>query len=387
MKNTFDVIVIGVGSMGSAACWYLAGRGYRVLGLEQFDIVHNHGSHTGQSRIIRKAYFEHSDYVPLLERAYENWQTIEKETGATLYHQTGIVYFGPHHHETMKGVRNSAALHHIRVDKLSREETISQFPAFQIPKDFETLYEPIAGFVTPERAIRVYTHEAVKIGAAIHTNEKVVSWRRSGSTIEVETSNGKYQAGKLVITSGSWTSQILPQLKPQLTVRKQMLAWVRPPRPDLFSLGRLPCWFIEDPDFGMLYGFPIVSENPEGPVGLKLARHFPGEIWDPDNFNYPNPQAEKETLRYLLKKYIPAAGDQIVETKPCLYTYSPDSNFIVDHLPGFGKQVAIACGFSGHGFKFASVIGEILADLAMNGTSGLPVEFLSLKRLDLSPSQ
>ena len=367
--------------MGSSACYFLAKQGSRVLGLEQFDIVHDQGSHSGQSRIIRKAYFEHPDYVPLLERAYRNWRVFEEETRSEIYYRTGIVYFGKPDHDTMSGIKKSASLYKVPVETLTASQSQQKFPLFKIPPDFETLVEPDAGFVTPERAIRLYATQAIAHGATINTREQVRSWKQDGQLIKVLTDKGAYTADKLIITAGSWASGIIPGLKPTLKVTRQMLAWVKPKRQELFLLGNFPCWFIEDPDRGMFYGFPFLQkEKFEGPQGLKLAHHQPGSVVDPDRVDRTPSAEEKENLRYILSKYIPEAEGDVLEIKTCLYTYTADENFIIDHLPDHDKRVTIACGFSGHGFKFVSVVGEILADLSMKGRTDLPIEFLSLSR-------
>ncbi|MFI5187497.1 MAG: FAD-dependent oxidoreductase, partial [Chitinophagales bacterium] len=205
MSNLFDVIVIGVGSMGSSACYHLAQRGYKVLGIEQFDITHEFGSHAGQSRIIRKAYFENSNYVPLLKRSYENWKALEEETGTQIFFQTGLVYFSPSGHSLIKGVKRSASLYNIELKELDRAGTTQDFPQFKIPGDFETIFEPGAGFVTPEKAIRLYTDQAIKKGAEIHTKEKLIEWKKDGSGVIVITDKNSYQCDKLILTAGAWT--------------------------------------------------------------------------------------------------------------------------------------------------------------------------------------
>ncbi|HEX8038382.1 MAG TPA: N-methyl-L-tryptophan oxidase [Chryseosolibacter sp.] len=378
--NHYDVIVLGVGSMGSAACWHLARRGQKVLGLEQFDIPHERGSHAGQSRIIRKAYFEHPDYVPLLERAYENWQSFEKETGTRIYHRTGILYFGERENATIRGIRTSARLHGIPVEDWTHAQYQKKYPAFRVPDNFDVIYEADAGFVTPERAIRLYAGEAVRNGAVIMKNTAVKEWK-AGSKIEVVTASGEYTCGKLVITAGAWTGRLVAGLKAKLQVTRQLLAWVAPPDPDRFSPDNFPCWFVEDPALGTFYGFPVMPSNDfNGPIGLKLAHHHPGIPCGPDDILGDIPAAEEEKLRAFLRTYLPEAGDTIIALKHCLYTYSPDTHFIIDHLPDYDGRVVIACGFSGHGFKFASVVGEILADLAMKGKTDLPNGFLRLER-------
>lgn len=377
----FDSIVIGAGSMGSSACSFLAERGYNVLGLEQFDITHDKGSHAGQSRIIRKAYYENPDYVPLLKRAYENWKVIEKQTDSTIYVQTGLFYMGMPDSNFIKDVRKSAELHNIPIDIPTLSKANEQYPQFQISPEFDIIFEFDAGFITPERAILAYIENAIKFGAVIKTNEGVIEWKEEGGRLNVVTNKGVYSCDKLVITAGSWASKIIPSLKTELTVTKQMIAWMNPKKWDAFKLGNFPCWFIEDPERGFYYGFPILpAAKFGGPLGLKLAHHHNGEITDPDHVNRDTPASMEENIRYVLSKYIPDANDAILSVKSCLYTNSNDSNFIIDHLPGYDKRVTIACGFSGHGFKFASAVGEILADLAMKGKTDLPIEFLSLRR-------
>lgn len=368
--------------MGAATCFQLAQRGYKVLGLEQFGIPHEMGSHTGQSRIIRKAYFESPEYVPLLERAYEGWKSLEQLTGEQLYYSTGIVYFGAAQSATMQAVNQSADLHKVAIEQPSLKDAEKRFPAFKMPTDFKAIVEPDAGFVTPEKAIRLYMQEAEKLGATIKTNETVQGWQQEGSRIKVTTDKGNYTCDKLIITAGAWAAKIIPELQAPLKVTKQILAWVNPTNWDAFSLGNFPCWFIDDPERGVFYGFPILPNDKfDGPVGLKLAHHFPGEVVDANTVDrHQIPADAAENIRYVLEKYMPGALGEILSLKSCLYTNSADEHFIIDHLPGYNQQVTIACGFSGHGFKFIPVIGEILADLATKGHTHLPIDFLRLSR-------
>lgn len=373
--NRYDVIVIGVGSMGSASCYYLSKRGYKVLGLEQFDISHEQGSHTGQSRIVRKAYFEHSDYVPLMERAYQNWRSLEEETGMQIYYRTGLVYYGKPDHELIKGVKQSASLYNIPLDDTKA------FTQFTIPAGFEKVFEPDAGFVSPEKTIQLYTKLAIENGAKIGNHEKVLDWKKEGSHIKVTTDKNIYHSDKLIITSGAWTGKMIPNLHKTIKVTRQFIAWIKPKNGKDFSLGNFPCWMIADElKSGLYYGFPMLPEKDFGtPVGLKLARHYPATVTDPDKVNRETTEEDKADVLYVLNKYFPGVFNGFVATKTCLYANSPDENFIIDYLPGYDKQVAVACGFSGHGFKFVPVIGEIMADL-MEGNTKFPIEFLSLKR-------
>ena len=258
-QGTFDVIVLGVGSMGSATCYHLAKQGHSVLGLEQFDITHEFGSHSGQSRIIRKAYFEHPDYVPILQRAYQNWKSFEEETETQLYYKTGLLYFGQSDHALIKGLRESAQKYSIEVNDLSSQQVNTQFPQFNIPKDYDRLIEPDAGFVTPEKSILLYIESALRNGAVIHTKDKALEWKKSGETISVKTNKGSYQCKKLIITAGPWSGKMIPNLSKNLKVTRQMIAWVKPKKWREFELGNFPCWTIADHERpGIYYGFPIM---------------------------------------------------------------------------------------------------------------------------------
>ena len=381
--TSFDAIVIGVGSMGSATCYYLSKRGHKVLGLEQFDISHEFGSHAGQSRIIRKAYFEHPDYVPLLEKAYKNWNTLEQETGEELYFKTGLLYAGTANNEMIKGVKQSAFLYDIELEKLKVADATKRFPQFTFPENLEVLFEPEAGFIPPEKAIRLYASRAKKNGAAIHSNEKVIEWEKEGNTVLVKTDKQTYQCNKLIITTGAWAGKMIPGLADKIKVTRQFVAWIKTKNDGQFELNKFPCWMIgDDLKHGCYYGFPLLDTEKFGePAGLKLAHHFPFQITDPDNVNRQTTEFDIENLNYCLNKYLPGVFDSILHTKICLYANSPDENFIIDKLPGFEENVSIACGFSGHGFKFASIVGEILADLAIDGKTDLPIDFLNAKRL------
>jgi sarcosine oxidase len=369
--------------MGSSTCYFLAQRGFKVLGIEQFDIPHELGSHTGQSRIIRKAYFEHPDYVPLLNRAYQNWKSLEEETGTKMYYRTGLVYFGNSGNEMMKGVKQSSSLYNIPVENINASAAAKRFPAFKILTGFETLYEPDAGLIPPEKVIQLYTEQAIKHGAEIHTKENVVKWKKEGDGMIVITDKNIYRCSKLVITAGAWAGKMIPGLADKIKVTRQFIAWIKTKRENDFKLNNFPCWMLADDEKpGAFYGFPILPVKTFGePAGLKIAWHQPGIITDPDNVNRQTMQEDLANLEYFLKKYLPGTFESMLSAKTCLYANTPDENFIIDKLPGHEDHVAIACGFSGHGFKFVSVVGEILADLAIDRTTKQPIEFLNAKRL------
>ena len=380
-KDTYDVIVLGVGSMGSATCYNLAKEGHKVLGLEQFDIPHELGSHAGQSRIIRKAYAEHPDYVPLLERAYQNWKSLEAITGVQVYFKTGLLYFGESNNTFLKSVLYAAEKYNLQVNSLSKELVSKKYPQFNIPEGFNCLEEPDAGFVTPERSILLFIEQAVMLGAVIRTKEKVLEWKKENGLIKVKTNKGIYTAKKLVITVGPWAGKMIPGYASKLKVTRQMVAWVKPKKWDMFTLDKFPCWDIEDGE-NSYYGFPILPVGKFGaPLGLKLAMHYPGgDISDPDTINRIPKVEDENVLIHALNKFIPDGYEETLVMKTCMYTNSPDENFILDFLDGYEKNVVIATGFSGHGFKFASVVGEIMADMAMKGKTEMPIGFLNASR-------
>jgi sarcosine oxidase len=382
-QPVYDVIVIGTGSMGSSACFHLASREYKVLGLEQFDAVpHDKGSHSGQSRIIRKAYFEHPDYVPLLNRAYKNWQQLEQLTGEQVYFKTGLLYGGPAGHDIIKGVKGAASEYDIALEPLTKEQRENFSNYFHLGSSDEILLEPDAGFLLPEKIITLYIREAKKQGATIQTGEKVLEWRKENGSIKVLTNKSSYYARKLIITAGAWAEQVIKELNIPLKVTRQVIVWVEPKDPLVFAPENFPCWLIAaEEGKGAWYGFPYLSGPAfPGPAGLKFALHYPAEETGADKVNREVSEKEIAMLIREAKKYFKPAENKVTAVKTCLYTNTWDENFIIDHLPGYDDNVTIACGFSGHGFKFVSVVGEILADLSTKGRTTLPIEFLGLKR-------
>jgi len=376
-ENIYDVIVVGVGSMGSSACYHLANAGLKVLGLEQFGITHERGSHSGQSRFVRMAYFEHPDYVPLLKRAYQNWEDIEALSGEYLFRKSGIVYFGTSDSIQISGVKESASIYDLPIEKLGKDEVKNRFHQFDIPDDYEALLEANAGFVSPEKTIKTYVKYATASGAKILTKTKLRSWESHSGIIRCKTSKGTFSAKKIVFTAGGWTQRLLPKLQSKLQVTQQSLLWYRPDDISDFKEQNFMCWSITDPDYdGMFYGFPIFDgEDPT----MKLAYHSRGIEKIADEKNDLVSQEELAPLEFFFDKYMPEFKGEMVKTKTCLYNYSEDEDFIIDSLPGYDDNVIVACGFSGHGFKFVPVIGEIIKDLVTKGKSELPIEFLKMR--------
>jgi sarcosine oxidase len=375
MSRKFDVIVVGVGAMGAAACFQIARRGKKVLGLEQFDIPHNLGSSHGQSRIIRAAYYEHPDYVPLLLRAYELWDEIETIAGEKLLHMTGGVYAGPRGCELVNASALSARKHGLEHAILDASEIRRRFPQFVVPDTFEGLWEPQAGVLRPENAVAAYARAAVQHGAEIVTRRPVRSWSATASEAVVQTDADEYRADEIVFCAGPWTGKILGDLGAYLRVTRQPLLWLSPPDPGAFTGDRMPVWAIDRPAGGIYYGFPILP----GDAGLKAACHDALQTTDPDHVDRALHPEDRREVEEAVAQYLPTAQGPLVASAICLYTNSPDSHFILGRHPRL-PRVTLAAGFSGHGFKFASVVGEILADLSTAGTTARPISFLSPSR-------
>jgi sarcosine oxidase len=373
--------VIGLGSMGASALCHLADRGLRVLGIDRFHPPHTMGSHGGQSRIIRKAYFEHPDYIPLLQKAYDSWKHLEARSGERIYLETGVLYAASKGHPLLRQIEHSASLYDIPLASLSPLEASGRFPPFSFPPHFEVLFEPEAGLIRPEVAISAFLKEARRAGANIHPDEKVMEWKPMGEGVEVKTDKSTYHARRMVLAAGPWTMNLLPAAKPHLNVTRQVLAWYDPIDSGLFKPGKFPCWFIaEEGDSGAYYGFPILPKEMGGPQGLKLAYHHPGRSTSADAVDRNIVAEDVQHLETILRKYLPASAPRLSEASTCLYSNTPDEHFVIDLLPGMEDRVCMAWGFSGHGFKFVSVVGEILADLATEGRTDHPIGFLSASR-------
>jgi sarcosine oxidase len=378
MNTTYDVIVLGVGAMGAAACWRLATRGARVLGLEQNGVPNALGSSHGYTRMTRSAYCEHPDYVPLVRRANILWQELESASGLSLLNLCGALHMGAPDGDMIGGSVRAADQHAVPYDLLDRSALHRLFPQFRVPDHFVGLLEQEAGYLRPEPAVAAMADQAMRHGAAIHGCEKVLDWSETASgSVVVTSEEGTYTAGRLIIAGGPWSGSLARGLGIELRVTRQVLAWVWPAQPELFSSGRIPVWSVapRGGDDGLYYGFPMLADNP----GLKIALHLPGEDADPDHLERSILPSDAETVKPFLKTYLPDADGPLLAIRICMYTNSPDHHFIVGRLPG-SEAVTIACGFSGHGFKFAPAIGEALADLAQTGQTTLPIGFLSPTR-------
>jgi sarcosine oxidase len=379
----FDVAVIGLGAMGSAALRELARRGVRAAGIERFTPGHDRGSSHGESRIIRLGYFEHPSYVPLLRRTYELWRELEAVSAQPLMHITGIVEIGPPGGEVVAGTLRASREHHLPHEVLDAAQTMRRFPAFRIPPDYAGVFQPDGGFVAVEPSIAAQLALAKAAGAALRTNETVRAIVPGAHGVRVETDHGSIDAGIAIVAAGPWLKTILPQLAVSLRVTRQAMAWFEPIDDARFAGGRFPVFLLES-RHGVHYGFP-----PHGGAGVKIAKHHhANETVDPDGVDRTVSAADEALIRQAVADHIPAANGKLLAAKTCLYTVTPDRDFIVDRLPG-APNILVASPCSGHGFKFAPVIGEILADLAIDGNTRHDISRFRLARFGgrLAPSK
>jgi len=369
-----DAIVVGVGGMGSATVYHLARRGAKVLGLEQFDIPHEMGSSHGVSRIIRLAYAEHPNYVPLLRRAYELWRALESQTGERLLIITGGLDAGAPDSATVKGSLKSCAIHHLAHEVLDAASLAQRFPGYRLPSDLVAVYQPDAGFLLPERCIVAHVGAARKLGAEVRAGERVFRWHADGGQVSVETKRATYHARKMVITAGPWAQTLIPELKDLAVPERQVLIWTQPLRPEYFRLGAFPVFNMDVPE-GRFYGFPVY-----GVPGFKVGKyHHRCERVDPDRMDHGCHPEDEALLRVGIRRYFPDADGPALDMKACLFTNSPDEHFILDLHPEY-PQVAMASACSGHGFKFCGVVGEIMADLVLDGRTRFDIDMFRLTR-------
>lgn len=377
--SAWDVIVLGAGGVGSAAAWRLAARGARVLGLDRHHPPHAHGSSHGQTRAIRMAYFEHPDYVPLLRRAYALWSELEQQLERTLFVRCGLLEVGPADGVLVPGVLRSATAHALAVDRLTAVEARREFPAFHVPDNDIALFERDAGFLQVEACVQAQLEAARLAGATFHGGVEAFDWTTDGSGFRVRTSDSIYHSQHLVIAAGGWSRNLLPWLPiPLRVIRKPVYFF--PETPEVYRCeSGCPVYFFETPN-GFYYGFPALDAR-----GLKVGCHS-GE--GPE-FDVPDPTAaagglaelphDRAGVQEFLRHYLPRMKPHDGPRSDCWYTMTPDEHFIVDarSCPG---RLAYAAGLSGHGFKFATVLGEILADLALDGSTSLPIHFLRADR-------
>lgn len=359
-----DVIVAGLGAMGSSAAFHLSRRGLRVLGLDRYTPPHEFGSSHGKSRIIREAYFENPLYVPLVQRAYECWAELEARSGRRLLTPTGGLMIGPADGIVVRGARSSAVEHRLPFEELSSAAMHERFPALLPAASDVAIWEPRAGILDPESAIKAHLALAREQGAELRFGEPVESWtERPGGLVRVRTARGTCDAAWLVIASGAWATQLLPELALPLVVERNVVHWFEPSASTAhFGPGSLPIFIHEYEPGRVWYGFPDLGD------GVKLALHHQGEATTADTVRRSVSREEVERVRALADRFLPGVAGRALQSMVCLYTNTPDGHFILDTHPEH-RGVIVASPCSGHGFKFSSAIGEVIADLVLEGRS------------------
>src|SRR5579862_4207692 len=359
-----DVVIAGLGAMGSAAACHLSQRGLGVLGLERFTPGHVFGSSHGKSRIIREAYFEDPLYVPLVQRAYACWAELESRSGRRLLTPTGGLMIGPPQGAVAGGARASAVAHGLQYEELSPASVRERFPGFRLDAGDTAIWEPRAGILDPEAAIEAHLAGARASGAQLRFGEAVEGWeQRPGGTVRVRTAQGAYDARWLVLASGAWLGSLVPDLSLPLVVERNVVHWFeRGLAPALFGPGAMPIFIHEYAPGLVWYGFPDVGD------GVKLALHHQGEPTSAATVRRDVSPDEVERVHSLAARHLPGAVGRVRESVVCLYTNAPDDHFIIDAHPA-QPNVLIVSPCSGHGFKFSSAVGEVVAELVLDGGS------------------
>ncbi|MBC7894410.1 MAG: N-methyl-L-tryptophan oxidase [Cytophagaceae bacterium] len=371
---SYDVAVVGLGAMGSSAALHLARRGLRVLGIDRFAPPHDLGSSHGRARLIREAYYEDPLYVPLVRRAYELWRALEHEVAAPVLHRTGAVMIGAAESELIMGTRESAIRHDVPHELLDAKQLHQRFPVLEPLADMVGVFEPGASILVPETIVGLQVELASRAGATLVFGERVMSWEGGTDGVELRTDRGTHHARQVVCCAGAWTPGLVAGTSSLLEVERQVQQWWAPARKEeSFGIGHMPVTLWELANGRVFYTMPDMGQ------GLKVGWHHSGAVTDPDRVERTVSPEEHAGIADLLRRFTPAAKGDRLASQVCLYTNTPDRHFIVDRLPGEARVLLVsAC--SGHGFKFASVIGEVVADLVTSGRSAFDLTPFRLAR-------
>jgi sarcosine oxidase len=372
LKSRYDVLVVGCGAMGSSVSKNVSSRGLRVLTFDRFGLNHELGSSHGRTRIIRLAYYEDERYVPLLRRAFVLWTELERQSGRKLLLKTGGLMIGKQEGELVQGVLRSAKAHAIPHKLLSASEAESRFEAFHLDESLSAVHEESAGVLFPEECIQAFVGIAKESGCEFKFNEAVTAWKSGPNGVEVQTEKGTYSADKIVFCTGAWTETLLKGMLP-LKVERQVVFWFSSSGQSSFSPERMPVFIFEEVGGKFYYGLPDVGH------GVKVARTHGGDTVDPDRVNRTVTELDVSPVRDFVSRRLPKLAKEPIASKTCLYTNTPDLNFAVG-LDAADPRLAVVSACSGHGFKFAGVMGEVVADLVTDGKSRLDMSFLSPSR-------
>lgn len=371
----FDTIVIGTGGVGSSALYHLASRGQRALGLDQHPPGHRFGSSHGETRVIRQAYFEHPDYVPLLLRAYELWRELEEQTDEQLLVQTGLLQIGQPDGVVLKGVLAAAEEHRLSVQSLTQTQVHERYPQFQLAPGEVGVFESTAGYLLVEKCVKAHLSAATAAGAKWQ-QQHVTDWSHHGGKFHVETTSTSFTADRLIVSAGPWVSDVVKEFRHTHLLRKHQHWFALPSASaNTYRCPSFPIFLAETAD-GIFYGFPTLDET-----SLKVAEHGGGTPIDAPISEKSGPDTEdRSRVATFVRSYLPEFSGDTVRHEPCYYTMTSDEHFLVGALPD-QHGLLIAAGLSGHGFKFTSVLGQVLADLAIDGSTQLPIDFLSPSRV------
>lgn len=376
----YDVIVVGAGAMGSAAAYRLARRGLRVLALDAHAPPHRMGSTHGGTRIIREAYYEHPLYVPLVRRAYEAWAELEAESGRTLYVRTGGLMVGPEDGALVAGARAAALEHGIPHELLGPDEVRRAYPQLRVPEGMAALLEHRAGLLLPEDCVEAQLALARAHGAETRFGEAAAGWTADGAGVSVTTALGTYHADRLVLAAGAWMPELLGGLALPLQVERQTFHWYRPAEePEAYGPARCPIALWEHAPDRFFATFPDVGG------GVKAQVHHEGAFGAAADVARECTPADEAPVRELLRRFLPGAAGPLLDTSVCLYTNTPDAHFVLDLHPA-SPRVVVASPCSGHGFKFASAIGEVVAALALDEPYPLDLSPFAISRFAAAPT-
>ena len=371
----YDAVVLGTGGVGSAALCHLAQRDARVLGVDRFIPPHDRGSSHGQTRIIRQAYFEHPDYTPLLLEGYRYWSELEQQIGRQLYHEVGVLQVGPPNGVVVPGVLRAAEQHGLQVEQLAANEIEQRWPGLRVPESLTGVLETQAGFLKVEECVQSHLEVAQQAGAELLCPVEVQGWEGT-DLIRVQTSDGEVLTKWLIVTAGAWVCDLLSDIGIEFEIRRKSLFWYATETDSYSTENNFPGFLFELPE-GVFYGFPQIDEQ-----GLKLADHSGGRLMvDPLQVDREVDKDEQKQIEKFLSDYFPEVSNKCKNHATCMYTMTPDEHFLVDRHPE-NENVIFAAGLSGHGFKFAAVLGKVLADLTLDSGTELPIDFLSLQRFD-----
>jgi len=371
-RKRWDAIVVGCGVMGASVSYNLAKRGLRVLAIERHGVNNQFGSSHGRTRIIRLAYYEDPRYVPLLRRAYESWREVESKSGKRLLQTTGGLMIGKREGELVRGVLRSVKEHGLAHELLSASEAERRFQALTLGDGMVAVYEEEAGILFAEECVRAFVGLASESGCDFRFSERVDSWRSIPGGVEVETSMGRQTASRLVLCAGAWNSLLVGSVLP-LTCERQVPLWFSSRGQDIFAPPKMPLFIMEEEKGVFYYGLPDVGH------GVKVARTHGGELSDPDAVRRDVTEEDFDPVRGFISRRLKKLDGTPIASTTCIYSNTPDLNFAVGQHPA-DPNVTVLSACSGHGFKFASVLGEVVADLATDEKPRYDLSFLGLDR-------